>query len=146
MRTKQDAEERGEDLDRKKNWEYTIEENDEWEKKKRRKERNADFQFRGTPSPYYRLCGVADTTTDEEQQARKRYKKDLGHLKPDLTSYNKQKELALAGTGSSSGLTMLDSQGSVCIFKILLLTLSEYVRLVADDFIRAATGRRVTVS
>ena len=47
LRGKQEAEERGEDFDRKKNWEYTIEENDEWEKKKRRKERNADFEFHG---------------------------------------------------------------------------------------------------
>lgn len=48
LRLKTEAEERGEDLERKKNWEYTIEENDEWEKKKRRKERNADFEFHGT--------------------------------------------------------------------------------------------------
>ncbi|KAL4269230.1 hypothetical protein AB1N83_003231, partial [Pleurotus pulmonarius] len=31
LRTKADAEERGEDIERAKNWEYTIEENDEWE-------------------------------------------------------------------------------------------------------------------
>ena len=48
LRERADAEERGEDVERKKNWEYTIEENDEWEKKKRRKERNADFEFHGT--------------------------------------------------------------------------------------------------
>ena len=43
-----EAEERGEDVERNKNWEWTIEENEEWEKKKRRKERNADFEFHGT--------------------------------------------------------------------------------------------------
>lgn len=48
LRLKAEAEERGEDAERMKNWEYTIEENDEWEKKKRRKERNADFEFNGT--------------------------------------------------------------------------------------------------
>lgn len=102
LRLKAEAEERGEDLDRKKNWEWTIEENEEWEKKKRRKERNADFEFH-----------------DEEQQARRRYKKDLVHLKPDLASYNKQKELAMGlAPGSSSGassssnaLTAFDPQG-----------------------------------
>ena len=47
LRQKADAEDRGEDIERQKNWEYTIEENDEWEKKKRRKERNADFEFHG---------------------------------------------------------------------------------------------------
>ena len=30
LRQKADAEDRGEDVERKKNWEYTIEENDEW--------------------------------------------------------------------------------------------------------------------
>ena len=45
MRLKADAEDRGEDIERKKNWEYTIEENDEWEKKLARKARRADFEF-----------------------------------------------------------------------------------------------------
>ncbi|KLO06744.1 SYF2-domain-containing protein [Schizopora paradoxa] len=109
LRTKAEAEERGEDLDRKKNWEYTIEENDEWEKKKRRKERNADFEFH-----------------DEEQQARRRYKKDLVHLKPDLASYNKQKELALGlapgsleknGSSSSSALMNFNPQGGALTYE-----------------------------
>ena len=47
LRTKQEAEERGEDLERKKNWDWTIEENEEWEKKLKRKKRNADFEFHG---------------------------------------------------------------------------------------------------
>ena len=47
LRSKVEAEERGEDVERKKNWEWTIEENDEWEKKKARKARRADFAFNG---------------------------------------------------------------------------------------------------
>lgn len=47
LRLKADAEERGEDVERQKNWEYTIEENDEWEKKLARKKRRADFEFHG---------------------------------------------------------------------------------------------------
>jgi pre-mRNA-splicing factor SYF2 len=47
LRTKADAEDRGEDVERQKNWEYTIEENDEWEKKLARKRRRADFEFHG---------------------------------------------------------------------------------------------------
>lgn len=58
---------------------------------------------------------------DDADAARKRYKKDLDLIKPDLASYNKQKELALGlapGTlvkagGSSSGITHFDpKQGS----------------------------------
>lgn len=47
LRQKADAEERGDDVERQKNWEWTIEENDEWEKKKARKARRADFEFHG---------------------------------------------------------------------------------------------------
>ncbi len=47
LRQKADAEDRGEDVERQKNWEYTIEENDEWEKKLARKARRADFSFNG---------------------------------------------------------------------------------------------------
>jgi len=83
LRLKADAEERGEDVERQKNWEYTIEENDEWEKKLARKKRRADFEFH-----------------DDAHAARRRYKKDLDHIKPDLVAYNKQKAIAM---GQSPG-------------------------------------------
>ncbi|KAF7309505.1 hypothetical protein MIND_00321300 [Mycena indigotica] len=80
LRTKADAEEKGEPdaVERAKNWEWTIEENDNWEKKLARKARRADFQFH-----------------DDAHAARKRYKKDLDLIKPDLVAYNRQKELAM---------------------------------------------------
>lgn len=56
LRLKADAEERGEDVERLKNWEWTIEENDEWEKKQARKQRRADFEFHST-SPLW-LGGI----------------------------------------------------------------------------------------
>lgn len=45
LRLKADAEDLGEDAERQKNWEWTIEDNDEWEKKKAKKTRRADFAF-----------------------------------------------------------------------------------------------------
>jgi pre-mRNA-splicing factor SYF2 len=51
LRLQADAEERGEDVERQKNWEWTIEENEEWEKKLARKARKADFEFHGIFSP-----------------------------------------------------------------------------------------------
>lgn len=45
MGEKQRAQEEGEDLERKKNWEYTIEDSEKWEKKTARKERRSGFQF-----------------------------------------------------------------------------------------------------
>ena len=57
LRLKADAEERGEDVERKKNWEWTIEENEEWEKKQARKARRADYEFHGAAlSPADCLC------------------------------------------------------------------------------------------
>ncbi|THH31837.1 hypothetical protein EUX98_g2356 [Antrodiella citrinella] len=102
LRSKADAEERGEDVERAKNWEYTVEENDEWEKKLARKARRADFEFH-----------------DDAHAARKRYKKDLDHIKPDLAAYNRQKEIAMGlapGTltnagGSSSAITSFNPNG-----------------------------------
>ncbi|CAE6423907.1 unnamed protein product [Rhizoctonia solani] len=83
LRESMDAEERGEDIERRKNWEYSIEENDEWEKRKARKERRADFQFH-----------------DDAHAARRKYKKDLDIIKPDLAAYQAQKEAAM-GQGSA---------------------------------------------
>ncbi|QRW00605.1 pre-mRNA-splicing factor SYF2 [Ceratobasidium sp. AG-Ba] len=91
LREAVDAEDRGEDLERRKNWEYSIEENDEWEKRKARKERRADFQFH-----------------DDAHAARRKYKKDLDLIKPDLAAYQAQKEAAL-GLGSSSAVQSFSS-------------------------------------
>lgn len=60
LRAKADAEERGEDVEREKNWEWTIEENDYWEKKKARKARRADFEFHGEFFSY--LIGLGLTS------------------------------------------------------------------------------------
>ncbi|KAI0299342.1 SYF2-domain-containing protein [Multifurca ochricompacta] len=89
LRLKADAEERGEDVERQKNWEWTIEENEEWEKKLGRKSRRADFEFH-----------------DDSHAARRKYKKDIDGLKPDLEAYNRQKETAMGlapGTLSQIG-------------------------------------------
>ncbi len=113
LRIKADAEERGEDVERQKNWEYTIEENDEWEKKKARKNRRADFEFHGM-YPLSLGCVLVHATfscpnafpSDDAHAARRRYKKDLDVINPDLAAYNKQKEIALGlapGTLSKGG-------------------------------------------
>ncbi|KAG9226839.1 hypothetical protein CCMSSC00406_0003488 [Pleurotus cornucopiae] len=118
LRTKADAEERGEDIERAKNWEYTIEENDEWEKKLARKKRRADFEFH-----------------DDAHAARRRYKKDLDHLKPDLEAYNRQKEIAL-GLGPGSLITGFNpTQGAS---SSQLLPTSQQQQLAAENLYRDA--------
>ncbi|KAG9090000.1 hypothetical protein FS749_000893 [Ceratobasidium sp. UAMH 11750] len=110
LRETVDAEDRGEDLERRKNWEYSIEENDEWEKRKARKERRADFQFH-----------------DDAHAARRKYKKDLDLIKPDLATYNAQKEAAL-GQGSSSALQSFSSTSNA-------LTASEHLYRDANSLL-----------
>lgn len=47
---KEDAAITGEDLERKRNWDYSIEDNENWDKKLALKGRRADFSFTGTSS------------------------------------------------------------------------------------------------
>jgi pre-mRNA-splicing factor SYF2 len=95
LRTKADAEERGEDVEAAKNWEWTIEENDLWERKKARKARRADFEFHGEVFSLPDTLLGSDGTKDDAHAARRRYKKDLDLIKPDLVAYNQQKEVAM---------------------------------------------------
>ncbi|KAF9238128.1 SYF2 splicing factor-domain-containing protein [Melanogaster broomeanus] len=87
LQSQAEAEANGEDVERSKNWEWTIEDNENWEKKKARKARRADYEFH-----------------DDAHAARRRYKKDLDILKPDVEVYNRQKEqaLGLLASGSST--------------------------------------------
>lgn len=48
---KVDAEESGADMERKKAWEYSVEDNDKWDKKQAKKQRRAQFEFTGGFGP-----------------------------------------------------------------------------------------------
>ncbi|KAJ3848101.1 SYF2-domain-containing protein [Lentinula lateritia] len=117
LREKADAEERGEDVNRAKNWEYTIEENDAWEKKLARKKRRADFEFH-----------------DDAHAARRRYKKDLDLIKPDLDAYNKQKEVAM---GLAPG-TLSNFNPKASPLSLQVSTSSLEQQLAADNLYRDA--------
>lgn len=122
LRMQTEAEDRGEDVERQKNWEWTIEENDNWEKKKARKARRADYEFHGRGSCYSLHDDTHHSCVDDVHAARRRYKKDLDLIKPDLATYNRQKEAVLglapgslsksgSSTPSSSALTTFDPSG-----------------------------------
>ncbi|EUC62077.1 Pre-mRNA-splicing factor SYF2 [Rhizoctonia solani AG-3 Rhs1AP] len=102
LRESMDAEERGEDIERKKNWEYSIEENDEWEKRKSRKDRRADFQFH-----------------DDAHAARRKYKKDLDLIKPDLVAYQAQKEAAMSQGSALQAFSGGSSSNAVTASELL---------------------------
>ncbi|KAK9893402.1 SYF2-domain-containing protein [Cystobasidium minutum MCA 4210] len=78
MGEKLEAMETGEDLERKRNWEYSLADNEAWNKKLAKKERRADTGF---------------STYDES--ARRKYRRDMDAFKPDLKAYNAQKAAAL---------------------------------------------------
>jgi hypothetical protein len=79
LRLKIRASEGGVDVKRAENWQWTIEENELWEKKKARKARRADFEFHGssfchdiatvfrvlTHSKSHRRCTCGSSTVQE---------------------------------------------------------------------------------
>jgi len=133
MRQKANAEERGEDVERQKNWEWTLEENDEWEKKQARKARRADFEFHSESVCTSRLfpCWLMSPfPTDDFDAVRRKYKKDLDHLKPDLEAYNRQKEVAL---GLAAGTLTKAGEGSSAV-----VPTSQEQQLAAENLYRNA--------
>ncbi|WWD16358.1 hypothetical protein CI109_100784 [Kwoniella shandongensis] len=116
LRLKAEAEENGEDLERKKNWEWSIEDNERWEKKLEEQKVKEDTHFHNA-----------------EDAAHKLYNRNIRSTKADLIAYERQKEAALGlapGTlvpvagGSSSGAVASSSKAG---------TLSS-----AEDFYRGA--------
>lgn len=133
MRQKADTEERGEDVERQKNWEWTIEENDEWEKRQARKARRGDFEFHSSCSGLserFTHTLTLSSPTDDSDAVRRKYKKDLDHLKPDLEAYNRQKEVAL---GLAPGALTKAGEGSSVV-----VPTSQEQRLAADNLYRHA--------
>lgn len=93
LRIKADAEETGEDVERRKNWEYSIEDNERWEAKlENRKVQDGLFHGELSSTPAQR---ETDTALDEADFASKRYERDVRKTKHDVDGYNRQKELAL---------------------------------------------------
>jgi len=121
LRSKADAEERGEDVEREKNWEWTIEENENWEKKLARKARRADFEFH-----------------DDAHAARRRYKKDLDQIKPDLVAYNRQKEVAMGLAPGTLVTAFNPSAGSSSAMQIV--PTSQQQQLAAESLYRDANS------
>ncbi|PLW06825.1 hypothetical protein PCASD_23859 [Puccinia coronata f. sp. avenae] len=66
---KAEAAEAGEDLERKRAWQYSIEDNERWDKKLKQKASRGNHEL-----------------TDYDDYARRKYKKDIDSLKPDLPS------------------------------------------------------------
>ena len=113
LRLRADAEENGDDLERRKAWEWSIEQNERWEAKMAEQKVRGDSSFHSTSLaslPILRLSirgeGNAEFEVehridiylprlDAEDDANKLYNRNLRSTKPDLNAYERQKELAL---------------------------------------------------
>jgi pre-mRNA-splicing factor SYF2 len=90
---KADTEAAGEDFERKRAWDWTVEESEKWDKRMDKKQRHRDdvaFQ-------------------DYRQDARKVYKRQMRELQPDLVAYEREKMAAVERAAVSGGLEILET-------------------------------------
>ncbi|EEQ90632.1 pre-mRNA-splicing factor syf2 [Blastomyces dermatitidis] len=91
---KADTESQGEDFERKRAWDWTIDESEKWDKRMEKKQRHRD-----------------DTAfQDYRQDARKIYKRQMRQMQPDLEAYEKEKILAVEKAAASGGLQIVEAE------------------------------------
>ena len=90
---KADTEAEGEDFERKRAWDWTIDESEKWDKRMEKKKRHRDnvaFQ-------------------DYTQDARKVYARQMRELKPDLEAYEKEKVDAIEKAAANGELEIVET-------------------------------------
>ena len=90
---KADAEAAGEDFERKRAWDWTIEESERWDKRLKKKSAHRDDQ----------------AFQDYRQDARKIYKRQIGNLNPNMENYEKEKMAAVERAAASGGLEIVET-------------------------------------
>ncbi|KAI4094617.1 MAG: hypothetical protein LQ348_000914 [Seirophora lacunosa] len=84
----------GEDFERKRAWDWTIEESEKWDKRMSKKEKHReDVAFQ-----------------DYRQDARKIYKRQLREMKPDMEGYEREKAAAVQRAALSGGLEIVETE------------------------------------
>ena len=83
----------GEDFERKRAWDWTIDESEKWDKRMAKKGKHReDVAFQ-----------------DYRQDARKIYKRQLREMNPDMEKYEKQKAAAMQKAALSGGLEVVET-------------------------------------
>ena len=90
---KADTEAAGEDFERKRAWDWTIDESEKWDKRLKKKEAHRDDQ----------------AFQDYRQDSRKVYKRQIGNLNTDLEGYEKEKMKAVEKAAASGGLELVET-------------------------------------
>ncbi|KAJ5693220.1 Pre-mRNA-splicing factor syf2 [Penicillium macrosclerotiorum] len=96
---KADTEAAGEDFERKRAWDWTIDESEKWDRRMEKKQRHRDdvaFQ-------------------DYTQDARKVYKRQMRELAPDLEAYEKEKMAAIEKAAANGDLEILETEAGEMI-------------------------------
>ncbi|GAB7357314.1 hypothetical protein MBLNU459_g8276t1 [Dothideomycetes sp. NU459] len=91
---KADTEEAGEDYERKRAWDWTVEESEKWDRRLEKKQKhrdNAKFQ-------------------DFSQDARKVYKRQLQEMKPDIDGYERDKLALIEKAAASGSLEVVETE------------------------------------
>lgn len=91
---KADTEAAGEDFERKRAWDWTVEESERWDKRMDKKQKHRDnvaFQ-------------------DWRQDSNKNYKRQLRRMPPNLESYESQKAEAVMRAASNGGLEIVEGE------------------------------------
>ncbi|KAL4873080.1 Pre-mRNA-splicing factor syf2 [Aspergillus spectabilis] len=90
---KADTEAAGEDFERKRAWDWTVDESEKWDRRMEKKQRHRDdvaFQ-------------------DYTQDARKVYKRQLREVRPDLEGYEKDKMAAIEKAAANGDLEIVET-------------------------------------
>jgi pre-mRNA-splicing factor SYF2 len=84
----------GEDFERKRAWDWTVDESEKWDKRIGKKEKHKqDVAFQ-----------------DYTQEARKTYKRQMRNFKPDLEAYQKKKMEAIEEAAANGGLEIVETE------------------------------------
>ncbi|KAL8853159.1 MAG: hypothetical protein Q9221_002041 [Calogaya cf. arnoldii] len=84
----------GEDFERKRAWDWTVEESEKWDKRMSKKEKHReDVAFQ-----------------DYRQDARKIYKRQLRELQPDMEGYEREKAAAVQKAAMIGGLEIVETE------------------------------------
>jgi pre-mRNA-splicing factor SYF2 len=91
---KADTEAAGEDFERKRAWDWTVDESEKWDKRMAKKQRHRDdVAFK-----------------DYTQDARKVYKRQMREMQPNLDSYEKDKMAAIEKAAANGDLEIVETE------------------------------------
>ncbi|KAK1992188.1 SYF2 splicing factor [Colletotrichum falcatum] len=91
---KADVEDAGGDFERKRAWDWTIEESEKWDKHVRKKEAHRDN----------------NAFQDYTAESNKVYKRQLRNIAPDMDKYEKDKMAAIERAAASGGLDIVETE------------------------------------